>query len=137
MLFANEINAQTFSKGHHASMQANQIVIDNYTSITLKNGNKSLSNINQFDSGNPYSYFQNIQDENDKIYQVLYQTDFWGNVLFLAYSNNLNEAFNGIAKPLYRFLSCIETVNASDFPTENIERAVNCIIERLNYCREY
>ncbi len=131
-----KIYAQSFSKTHHSPVQTCNVILDNYTSLVLKAYNKSLSNINHFDPGNPYTFIQTIQDENDKTYQILYQTDFGGNVLFLAYSNNLEDIFNRTEKPLFRFLSCIGNVNASDFSTENIEKSVNCIVERLNYCRE-
>lgn len=129
-------HAQSFSKGQHAPVQPHQIITDNYISVALKDGNKSLVNFNLFDFSNPYTYIQSVQDENEKTYQILYQTDFGGNVTYLSYSNNLDEFFLCSEKPMFGFLSCIDAVNTFDFPTENIERAVNCIIERLNCCKK-
>lgn len=135
-LWTNKSIAQRFMKSQQSVVQATQILIDNYTTVPLCTEKQEAAYLNVFDQSNPYTYIQNLTDADEKIYQILFQTDFWGKLYLLAISNNLAEIFNLSGKPMFRFMSCIKEVNASDFPTEDIDKAVNCILERLNYCRE-
>jgi hypothetical protein len=135
-LWTTKSVAQRFVRGQQSTIQASQILIDNYTTISLLSKKDETSTLNIFDNSNPYTFIQNLTDSDEKIYQILFQTDFLGKLHLLAISNNLNEIFNCADKPRLRFLSCIKDVHASDFPTENIEKALHCLIERLNYCGE-
>lgn len=135
-LWTTKSFSQRFERSQHSTIQASQILIDNYTTVSLPGKKDEMINLNSFDRSNPYTFLQNLTDSEEKTYQILFQTDFLGKLHLLAISNNLNEIFNCTEKPMHRFLSCIKDVHASDFPAENIEKALNCVIERLNYCRE-
>ena len=124
---------QSFTKAQQYHIQANQIITEHFFSITLLPGNNSSSELNLFDLHNPYTFIQAIQDDERKMYQILYQTDFLGNLLYLGISNNLSDRFADPEKPLMKFNLCINGVNQSIFAAENIELAIGCILDWLNY----
>jgi hypothetical protein len=128
--------AQNYFRGEQTVVQPLQLMIDNYTPITLGKEIANEPNGNRFDKSNPYTYIQLIRDSYGKDYQVLFQSNFSGKILFLAYSNNLSAIFNNKEKPLNVFVNCIRNVNDHVSPVQNIEAAIKCIIDRLNYCSD-
>jgi len=131
-----QLKAQQFILGFQSTAQPAQILIDQYTMVALSIEKPPAEHMNHFDFQNPYTYIQMLSDKNNISYQILYQTDFFGKVLFLAYSNNLTAIINKQDKPMLGFLTCIKNINRSFFPTDNIDIAINCLINRLNYCSE-
>lgn len=128
--------SQFFSKAEQSVILPSQVMFENYTIIQLPVVSADGLMFNQFDRNNPYTYLQLIKDGSGGNYQVLFQTDFFGKIYLLAYSNNLHRIFGRNDKPLLAFKSCIKHVNKIFFTLQNTEAAINCILERLNYCSE-
>ena len=128
--------AQTFNKANQMSIFPSQVLIENYTIVPLSQDNPGPPPENLFDIKNPYTFLQVISDKNGREYHILYQTDFFGKILFLAYSNNLSPVFNNKEKPFFGWQLCIRKLNQSIFSLQNSDVAVNCMLERLNYCAE-
>lgn len=126
--------AQSFSRGEQTVIQPMQVLMENYTIISLRIENEHAADGNRFDRTNPYTYLQLLYDESGKGYQIIFQVSFSGKILLLAYSNNLSALFNKMDKPLNIFSNCIRTVNSHVSPVQNIDAAILCIIDRLNYC---
>ncbi|MEO6668939.1 MAG: hypothetical protein ABIN36_05655 [Ferruginibacter sp.] len=136
MAISSPLHAQNYFRGEQTVIQPLQVMIDNYTAINLVKDVANDPNANRFDKYNPYTFLQLIYDSYRKDYQVLFQTNFSGKILFLAYSNNLSAIFNNREKPFNVFANCIRDVNDHLSPVQNMEAAIKCIIDRLNYCSE-
>ena len=52
----------------------------------------------------------------------------------VSYSNFGIPIFNKKEKPMFMFTNCIQDLNTSISQNQNIETALNCIIDRLEYC---
>ena len=127
------VNAQAYFRGEQTTIQPMQVILENYTAITLSKEVADDINKNRFDKYNIYTYIQSIYDSEGKNYHILFQTSFLGKILFLSYSNNLSPLFSGRDKPLNVFMNCISHVNDHLSSFQVSDAAVNCIIERLNY----
>ncbi len=122
--------AQHFIKTNQLVTDPTAIIIKNYSPISLIN-EKYLPD---FDSKNSYTFIQKITDQNNTVYHVLYQTDFFGTINFIALSNDLWQMFNCNKVGLLSFYSCNHKHSSSNFSMEIIDNVINCILERLNYC---
>ena len=123
--------SQAYSRGEQLVISPSQVMTDHYVQIPLPQEAKAVS---AFDRHNAYTYVQLINEEFGKTSQLIYQTDFFGRLLYLAYSNNLASVFNNVDKPMNTFVSCMKRVNENISPVQNVDQAVRCVIERLNYC---
>ncbi len=126
--------AQNFSRGMNLVIEPAQVISDNYICIILQKEIDAEPFFNRFDKSNPYTYLQLIHDKNGKDSHILYQTNFSGSILFLAYSNNLSIYFNGRDKPLNVFMNCIRECNAHISAVQNAAAAISCIMQRLEFC---
>jgi uncharacterized protein YaaN involved in tellurite resistance len=73
-----------------------------------------------------------IFDKAGTVYHVLYQTNFTGKILYLAYSNELVQVFEKKQRLSPAFRNCISMVNNYWMASQNAEAAINCILNRLN-----
>lgn len=128
--------AQEFTRVSSATVPPQQVMPDQFTvvrlPVTLTDDPKS----NRFDNGNPYTYLEFIQDRRGRTHQLLYQTGFTGNMLFLAYSNSLSPVFGRKDKPMFMFQSCIRGIRDVFSSSGVIEKLIQCVVDRLNYCAE-
>lgn len=131
-----DTSGQAFTKSRQSVILPSQILPENYSMIQLPEEKGGDPSLNRYDNGNPYTYLQLITDRSGKIFHILFQTDFLGKITLLAYSNSLYGVFNNREKPIFRFHSCIKNINRYVFSVQNAEAAINCILERLNYCSE-
>ncbi len=134
MILTVSVHAQNYSRGEQTVIQPLQVMIENYTIITLGKEIANDPNANRFDKSNLYTYLQLIRDNTGKDYQVLFQTNFAGKLLLLAYGNNLSAIINNTEKPQNVFVNCVKQVNDHLSSIQNAEAAIKCIIDRLNYC---
>ena len=125
--------AQPYSRAEQTVLQPLQVLTENFTMIPVAGESAVDVVTNHFDKFNPYTYLQLIRDNEDKNYQVLFQTNFAGRILFLALNNSLAAQFNNPNKPLNVFVMCIRQINNHLSAVQNADAAVSCIIERLNY----
>jgi len=122
--------AQHFIKTNQLVTDPTAIIINNYTAISLIN-EKYLQD---FDLKNSYTFIQKITDENNIVYHVLYQTDFFGTINFISLSNDLWGIFNCNKVGLLSFYACNHKKSSNNFSMEVIDNVINCILERLNHC---
>ena len=128
------LHAQVFSYGELSLIKTQQIIIENYTVITMSKTPAEEPMLNQFDNGNPYTYLQVVKDMKEKSYHILYQTSFMGKLLFLAYSNNLGGVFNRPDKPTFIFSRCMREARQHVLSLQIADEVLKCILGRLNYC---
>lgn len=128
------VYAQSFSLGQNLIIQPTQVITDNYTVVVLQKEIDTEPFFNRFDKSNPYTYLQLINDINGRDSHILYQTNFLGSILFLAYSNNLSVYFNARERPLNVFQNCIRQSNGHISAVQNVTATINCILQRLEFC---
>ncbi len=131
------IYAQQFSNGELSVIKPSQVIIQHYIQVTLSKEIIDDVKANRFDPNNPYTYLQVVNDDSFNRYHILFQTNFFGKILFLSYSNNLSELFNKKDKPMNLFVKCLREINNHISSVQTMEAAVNCIAERLNYCYDH
>ena len=124
--------AQEFNMGLVSAISPDLICINNYTAIALGNNKKEL----RFDKQNPYTYILLINDSQQQRYQLLYQTDFWGDLSFVGLSNNLIAFFECNNDTWTSYWNCNKKAETSVLRSVATEQQLNCIVERLNYCVE-
>ena len=126
--------AQKFFKAELSVVQPGLLIMDNFSQVALSESNVSEDGLNRFDKKNVYTYIQRIGNDELVNYQVLYQTSFTGKLLYLSCSNNLFLVFNNPAKPMNVFVNCMKKIAAEFSGSQQVEAAIACIIDRLNYC---
>ncbi len=126
--------AQTFSKGNLSGISTGQIIQENYLTIRLNPEQVADPKANLFDISNADTHLQVLIDNSGRKYHILLQTNFAGRVTFLSVSNNLAALFNKKDKPMFIFDNCIQDLNTAILQKQNMETAIKCIIERLEYC---
>jgi len=122
--------AQDFIKTNQLVTDPTAIIIKNYSPISLINE----KHFQDFDLKNKYTFIQKITDRNNTVYHILYQTDFFGKISFIALNTDLLEIFNCNKVELLSFYACNHKNSISNFSMEIIDNIINCILERLNYC---
>lgn len=125
--------SQTFFKSTNSTIFTNEIILSNYTILKLDAGSLKEKSLNSFDYRNVYTTLQLIKDNSSNIFHILYQTNFEGKIIFLAYSNNLQKIITNTNKPSFRFDKCIKDINEGFSSTQVSQGAVNCILNKLNY----
>jgi len=128
--------AQYFNKAQQYSISPTHLLIENYTSVGLSSDDTKALHFNEFDITNPYTFIQAITDNAGQVYHIIYQTDFVGKLFFLGYSNNLSSIFNNPEKPKMRLLNCLKNTKDDLNTSESATIAIDCLLERLNYCSE-
>lgn len=136
ILYSNNVRSQQFSNSELSVIKTSQVIIENYTSITLSKEIIDETMANHFDIGNPYTYLQVINDESGNRYHILFQTNFNGKILFLSYSNNLSALLNKKDKPMFLFTRCLKEINNAISSVQVTNTAIKCIVDRLNYCSD-
>jgi hypothetical protein len=124
--------SQAYTKGSQVIVSPAQVLPYHYQLIPLQEHGAPLSGLNQFDNSNLYTYLQLIFDKAGTVYHVLYQTNFTGKILYLAYSNELVQVFEKKQRLSPAFRNCISMLNNYWMASQNAEAAINCILNRLN-----
>jgi len=121
--------AQTYTKSENISVVPSKINGNNYTPLffDIESKGKAI-----FDLSNLYTYLQIIDDINYNSYHILYQTDFVGNITFIALSNNLMERFNYKKDGFIGYNWCIRKIKKDNFSIETTNAIIDCILTRLN-----
>lgn len=130
----NVSNAQgQFIKLELIRIETKTILPENYSQILLPANTQKKRNMNHYDPDNPDTYIELLQDYQHKRAHVLVQADFYGNLLYVAVSNNILTLIVQKEKPLFVFNQCLEDVNNGFFSLqENIEKIIKCILDRLS-----
>lgn len=128
-LFFNAL-AQGLIKGSTSLISPDLITTSNYSVIHMENNNKEMI----FEKQNPYTYILMINDSQQQRYQLLYQTDFWGDLSYVGLSNDLFVFFACNNDNWLSFWNCNKKAMSSVLKSVSTEQQLNCIVERLNYC---
>lgn len=136
LMYAAGCFAQRFEAAEQGIIRTQQVLPESYTTVKINSEALQDPSLNRFDKENPYTYLQVIRDEKENTYQLLIQTDFYGKILFLGLSNNLAAIFNKSSRPMFLFSRCMKEINRHVVSVQEMNTAVNCIIDRLNYCSE-
>ena len=132
LLFSKIAQSQAYTKGSQVIVNPAQVLPYHYQMIPLQEHGAPLSGLNQFDNSNLYTYLQLILDKAGTAYHVLYQTNFTGKILYLAYGNELLQVFEKKQRFSPAFRNCINILNTYWMASQNIEAAINCFLNRLN-----
>ena len=134
LLISSDLIAQQYNATELSPVKPSQVLIENYTRINLAKEVTDDAMANQFDSNNPYTYLQLLNDEKGNMYHIVFQTNFYGKILLLAYSNNMAGLFNKVDKPMFLFQHCLKEMNVQLSPVQVTRIAIKCVVDRLNYC---
>lgn len=126
--------SQQYVAGEMMLIKPYQVIIENYTGVKLVKETSEKSNTPAFDMNNPYTLLQQLTDEKGNNFHILLQTDFLGKLVYLAISNNLSALFNRKDRPMIFFQNCMKEMNHYVLSVQVTAAAVNCIVDRLNYC---
>jgi len=132
LLISIQSGAQEFRYGEMEIEKPEQVILSNFTGLSLPMED-GTPNANRYNPVNPYTYLQMILNERNNLYQLLIQTDFWGRIIYVGYSNNLAFAFDGRKRPLPVFYQCIKQVNTQFGTAQKIQRLLSCILGLLNH----
>jgi hypothetical protein len=128
VLISQRIQAQHFFILDESNADAKKIILENYTSIELKKSGKSFS----FDKGNLYTFLVTISDSQQSIYEILYQTDFFEQINFLAISSNMTKLFKCEPSNMFSFFDCVSKSEENFLNFSIVRHIINCVIKRLN-----
>lgn len=131
LIFFSSAYGQRYSRISEAKTSPESIIINNYSPLSLPAAQKKKSS---FDITNSDTYMMILRDRNEGICHILYQTDFEGNLNFIALSNNLIGFFNCNDRTLIDFYNCIKKTADAFFPGELSAKVISCILSRLNSC---
>ena len=110
------------------------ILIENYNQFRLPPMTSKGADWNNYNPDNRETFLEILQDNHLKKAHILIQTDFFGNINYVALSNNINALLNKKDKPSFIFDHCIQEINNGfSNQMENIIILTNCIIDRLEY----
>ena len=131
-----QLFAQQYSTTELSIIKPSQVILENYTRVNLSNETIGDPMANIFDLHNPYTYLQMIIDAAGNRYHIILQTNFFGKILFLCYSNNLSAVFNKKDKPQFLFRHCLKEMNNHLSAVQVTNTAIKCVLDRLNYGSE-
>lgn len=130
-------NAQNFNKIELLRIENKLILQENYSAIKLPDEIAKGEKWNNYNADNPDTFLEILQDEHHSRCHILIQTDFFGNVEYVAVSNGLNAIINKKEKPKFVFEHCLQDLNNGfSNQQENILKIINCIVERLETCTQ-
>ena len=127
--------SQNFSKLELIRIDNKLILPENYSPVKLPEGIFRGKTSNKYNPENSDTFLDIIRDGHHGRYHILVQTDFFGNIEYVAVSNGLLILINNKDKPTFAFEHCLQELNNGfSSQQENIEKLVNCILERMEIC---
>lgn len=122
--------SQTYFKKNLLSVSNEQLVLNNYSTIKIA----ELELNNYFNTKNPYTYLLLIGDEQGKTHQLIYQTNFTGNLEYIGLSNSIYNKFKCAEMPTWKFNNCINQTDKTMLNSIFIDEIIDCILMRINDC---
>lgn len=123
--------AQIFFRSGSMMIDPRTLISDQYLILPLPVKNKERINI--INPGNPYSYLELISDAKGKTYQILLQTDFFGELTCLAVSRNMENRLTGKNRPQLAFRSCLGRIYEARTALLKRESVIECIMIQLEH----
>ena len=129
--------SQNFSKIDRIRIDTKLILPENYSPVKLPEGIFRGKIYNKYNPENNDTFLDIIRDGRHGRYHILVQTDFFGNIEYVAVNNSLLILINNKDKPKFAFEHCLEELNNGfSNQQENIEKLVNCVLERMEICSQ-
>ncbi len=123
-------SAQFYYKTERYPIAPAQVLSDQYHALSLNETPAASEDLAFFDARNPYTYIQVIAADNGKKYQLLMQSDFFGKLLYIAWSENMNGLFKKERGDLLRLSHCM--IKKKQESADSMEAIVDCILETVN-----
>ena len=130
LIFRTDSNGQEFIKGINSITSPLFVNLNNFIQVKIESNGTEFS----FEKENPYTNILLVINQNQESFQILYQTNIWGDLSYLALSNNLYSYFDCPQKLDLSFFTCIKKARSSVLKSNIIDEQINCVIERLNWC---
>jgi len=124
----NNLKSQQITKLEEIHCNASYVIIQDFIKIQHKNFDK------EFDSRNPYTFVVLLADRDKNIFQLLYQTNFEGRIVYFGYSKNLMNWMTCENYPNYKLDNCLNVVTSNYLSEENNEIILNCFLKQINNC---
>ncbi len=125
-----DCKSQGCFKKNFLMISNDQLVINNY--VPLKIDGVALNNY--FNTKNPYTYLLLIGDEQGRNHQLIYQTNFTGNLEYIGLSNSIYNQFKCAEMPTWKFNACINQTDKTTLNSIFIDEIIDCILMRINDC---
>ena len=136
ILFILNANLQLFSQNiiklELLRVDNRLILPENYQLIKLPDEVIRGTHANTYDPANPDTFVELLKDVRNNHFQIIIQTDFFGNLTYASVCNSLGPLLNKKTIPYFLFERCLKELN-SGFLTqqENIQILINCTVDRL------
>jgi hypothetical protein len=124
----NSLKSQQITKLEEIHFNASHVIIQDFIKIQHKNFDK------EFDSKNPYTFMVLLADRDKNIFQLLYQTNFEGRIVYFGYSKNLMNWITCENYPNYKLDNCLNVVRPNYLSEENNEIILSCFLKQINNC---
>jgi hypothetical protein len=130
-LFSFSLCAQSYLRSGSMMIDPRTLMSDQFLILPLPIKNNGRMNV--IDQSNPYTSVELITASNGKTYQILLQTDFFGELTCLAISKNLENRLTGKSRPQLAFRSCLGRIYEAGTALRKKEAAVDCIMLQLEH----
>jgi len=130
IILSYESKSQVYFRKNWLMISNDQLVINNYT--VLKIPGVALNNY--FNTKNPYTYLLLIGDEQGRNHQLIYQTNFTGNLEYIGLSNSIYNQFKCAQMSTWKFMTCINQTDKTTLNSIFIDEIIDCILMRINDC---
>ena len=124
----NSLKSQKIIKLEEIHSNTSHIIIQDFIKIQHKFFDK------EFDSKNPYTFIIVLADRNKNVFQLLYQTNFEGRIVYFGFSKNLMNWIACENYPNFRLDNCLNVVKPYYLSEENNENILNCFLKQINNC---
>jgi len=131
-LILTKVNAQNYRYGEMVIQKPEQIMVNNFTGMPLPVEDGTM-NANRFNPQNPYTYIQMIYNEQNNLSQLLIQTDFYGRIVYVGFSNNLLMAFDKKNNSINIFTLCLRQVNTEFGTIGKMQHLLKCVLDQINH----
>lgn len=130
LILCFESKSQGYFRKNWLMISNDQLIINNYTPLKIT----ELDLNNYFNTKNPYTYLLLIGDENGRNHQLIYQTNFTGNLEYIGLSNSIYKQFKCAEMPIWKFNTCINQTDKTMLNSIFIDEIIDCILMRINDC---
>lgn len=131
--FSFNVWSQSFIRSGSQRIDPVTILTDQYLVIPLPGQPPAGLKMNFLDSRNPYTYLDFLTDANNRVYHILTQTAFTGELICLAADKRLEKLLAGKNRPRLAFQSCLGRILEERSSLSIREAAIHCVLQQLGH----